>query len=84
MNVVEVAAMERAQGGVCAICGLPPSGKGTGGVRLNVDHCHRTNTLRGMLCFNCNVGIGHLREDPELFGRALAYLTSHAKRQGLR
>ena len=37
------------QGGVCAICGAAPKTR-----RLHVDHNHRTNTVRGLLCFRCN------------------------------
>ena len=39
----------RFQGGVCAICGLPPKS-----VRLSVDHNHKTGLVRGLLCWQCN------------------------------
>lgn len=45
----------------------------------HLDHCHDTNRVRGLLCANCNVGIGHLQESPELFERAAAYVTRHKK-----
>lgn len=57
-----------AQGGVCTICG------GTGKSRLAVDHDHVTGRIRGLLCSECNTGIGKLREDPEIISRALAYI----------
>jgi hypothetical protein len=38
-----------AQDGGCAICGNPPKTR-----RLSVDHNHRTNRVRGLLCFRCN------------------------------
>jgi hypothetical protein len=38
------------QGGVCAICGRPPSSKR----RLDMDHDHRTMVVRGLLCVPCN------------------------------
>ena len=40
--------MLAAQGGGCAIC----KGKRTG--NLDVDHCHKTGLVRGLLCRRCN------------------------------
>lgn len=45
------------QGGVCAGCSLPPRG-----IRLAVDHCHKTGRIRGLLCWLCNRSIGLLRD----------------------
>ncbi len=65
--------MLNSQGGCCAICSRPPNGKS-----LAVDHCHKTGLIRGLLCNGCNVGIGHLQDDPEVLARALAYLKRHS------
>lgn len=64
----QVEAMKAAQDGRCAICQQEPK------KRLVVDHCHTTGRVRGLLCDGCNMSIGHLREDPNLFRRALEYL----------
>lgn len=40
----------------------------------NVDHDHATNQVRGLLCFNCNVAIGHFRDDPNLMEAAASYV----------
>lgn len=56
-----------AQKGLCAICKTTPR-------RLVVDHCHTTKKVRGLLCDECNRGIGALKEDPLIFAAALAYL----------
>ena len=50
------------QGGKCRIC------QRTG--RLVVDHCHRTGTVRMLLCDSCNRGLGCFRDDPALLLRA--------------
>lgn len=65
----EYDALFTAQGGRCAICG------GTRRERLSVDHCHRTNVVRGLLCRMCN---GRLltasRDRPEVLRAAASYL----------
>ncbi len=62
------------QNGKCACCGR--STPGNRRERFAVDHCHTTGRVRGLLCFHCNTGIGHLNEDIELFRRAIDYLNS--------
>lgn len=61
------------QGGVCAICGdSPPSGRPD----LFVDHDHNSKNVRGLLCVNCNAGIGRFGERNDLLIRAIDYLQS--------
>jgi hypothetical protein len=62
----------RAQGGFCAICKEAP---GCGDSSLSVDHDHQTGAPRGLLCGNCNRGIGHLRDSIDLLGKAEEYLS---------
>jgi hypothetical protein len=62
--------MYEIQGGRCAICR-----RATGATRrLSVDHDHKTALVRGLLCRICNNLLGHARDDPELFRRAIDYL----------
>jgi hypothetical protein len=58
------------QGGKCAICGAASSVMG----ELAVDHDHTTGDVRGLLCSNCNLAIGNLRDSPALCRRAAEYL----------
>ena len=44
------------QGGVCAICSIPPSPNGH---RLHVDHDHTTGAVRALLCQRCNTAISY-------------------------
>jgi hypothetical protein len=67
--------MSAAQGGVCAICGRAESRVARGRLlRLAVDHDHRTGRVRGLLCAECNVGIGKLGDSPDRLRAAAAYL----------
>lgn len=70
----------KAQGGGCAICGRTDLGAKVGRGRntklLGVDHCHRTNLVRGILCHKCNLGIGHLNDDLGLVWKAMVYLAA--------
>lgn len=62
------------QKGLCAICRQPQvHGKRR---RLYVDHDHKTGAIRGLLCCNCNSGIGRFSDDPHLLNRAIKYLRS--------
>jgi len=65
--------MNEKQNGLCAICKRPPDGKWK---MLNIDHCHKANIVRGLLCCNCNLGIGNLRDDINILYEAIRYLKS--------
>jgi len=54
------------QRGRCAICGAPDP--------RHVDHDHRTGWVRGILCFNCNGGLGQFRDNPVFLAEAITYL----------
>lgn len=69
-------ALHAKQDGVCGICARPGSSRGRD--RLNVDHCHDTGRVRGLLCGHCNRGLGHFRDDPGTLGRAMEYLGAHS------
>lgn len=59
--------MKAAQGGLCPICRRREA--------TQVDHDHDTGKVRGILCLNCNAGIGALRDDPRLVYEAVDYLS---------
>lgn len=72
----EHARMLAEQDGVCAICGQPDSSRTPRGnaKALAVDHNHATGQVRGLLCANCNKGIGNLGDDPHRLAAAIRYL----------
>jgi Recombination endonuclease VII len=67
--------MLASQGGTCAICCQAPDV----GKNLHVDHNHKTNEIRGLLCSKCNTAIGLLDEDVRRFESAAEYLTDRRK-----
>ena len=76
--------MLAAQGGVCAICRQPP--RAPSRRSFYVDHDHKCcpgetacgDCVRGLLCVNCNSGIGNLMDDPDRLESALRYLREWA------
>jgi len=70
LTLEEYQAMLDEQNQVCAICKEPCRRH----PRLGVDHDHESNLIRGLLCANCNVGIGHLRHSETLLLEAIKYL----------
>lgn len=59
------------QNNSCAICLRENKEK-----YLSIDHCHKTGVIRGLLCRNCNLALGYLNDDIELFNNAINYLRS--------
>ena len=53
----------------CECCGIEPNA-------FVMDHCHETETFRGWLCRNCNMGIGKLGDNIEGLQTALRYLST--------
>ena len=68
--------MYEEQEGKCGICDIQLENifTDTEGVRPAVDHCHRTGKVRGLLCTECNSGIGKLKDDPELLRKGIKWL----------
>ena len=46
----------------CEICDKDISDTATKGARRVVDHCHKTNKVRGVICDNCNIFLGRLEQ----------------------
>jgi hypothetical protein len=67
LTPADIAEMAEAQGGKCPICGSVDK-------PLRIDHGHVTGKVRGLLCDNCNMGLGQFGDDPERLSSAIAYL----------
>ncbi|CAB5144295.1 Recombination endonuclease VII [uncultured Caudovirales phage] len=60
------------QDGRCAICdtdlrALRPD-------QIHIDHCHESTVVRGLLCGDCNVGLGRFKDSPQALQRAAEYV----------
>lgn len=58
------------QKNACAICGCALIGN----KNKQVDHCHKSGKIRGILCLNCNSGLGRFNDDASLLEKAIMYL----------
>lgn len=72
ISLTEYEILLEIQQGKCAICGSDGNGK-----KLHLDHCHKTQKVRGFLCNGCNGGIGLFREDITRLQNAIEYLKKH-------
>jgi hypothetical protein len=67
--------MMRKQNDQCAVCDVELEvGSEDKNKEPQVDHDHKTDVVRGILCLNCNTGIGKFKDSPELCKRAAKYL----------
>ena len=78
LSLDEYRKMLEAQNGKCAICFQPETHKRNGKIKaLAVDHNHKSGAIRGLLCSDCNTGIGKLKDDPKVLRMAAQYLEYH-------
>jgi hypothetical protein len=61
----------------CKICGCEEKRRSASekiAPRLCIDHCHKTGVIRGLLCHDCNTGLGKFKDNIELLFKAVNYL----------
>ena len=69
------AAMWDAQSGKCYLCGKPMIREGKAGAHVDHDHSHCPPNKscqicqRGLACMDCNIALGHTRDDPDRLRR---------------
>jgi RNA polymerase-binding transcription factor DksA len=69
LSVQDYQRMFKEQAGVCAICGQEIKESD-----CHIDHDHKTGRVRGLLCGNCNKGLGMFRDDSSVLLNAIDYL----------
>jgi Recombination endonuclease VII len=75
LSLQDYRAMLERQGNICGICKTP-------GKPLCVDHCHATGKVRGLLCRDCNLGLGNYKDNPVFTRAATAYLEAARRDDG--
>ena len=61
----------------CAICCATEAGRGH--AHFSVDHNHSTGRVRGLLCHNCNTGLGMFKDNIVFLKEAVEYLVEDAE-----
>lgn len=80
ISIEEYDRLHKLQEGKCKICNHPEtmaSANKKSIKRLAIDHCHKTQKIRGLLCHHCNVSIGGFKESIETLESAINYLKTH-------
>lgn len=61
----------KTQNNKCAICGIDESELSK---VFHIDHDHKTNKVRGLLCGSCNLGLGNFKDNSDYLNLAINYL----------
>jgi len=72
LSDVAIARMFASQDGRCAICQKDLDLLQTR--KWCIDHNHDTGTVRGILCYGCNVALGQFGDSPATLVKAIKYL----------
>jgi hypothetical protein len=70
ISTTQIEELERRCGGRCEICGAEQGPKR----KLAIDHDHETGHVRGLLCRQCNLGLGAFDDRILLLISAVEYL----------
>ena len=73
IDFAEMTRLLSLQGGKCAICRTSEPG------HAMVDHCHKSDSVRKILCNSCNVGLGGFKDKIGNLKAAILYLRRHQR-----
>ena len=88
LTLLEYKSLFDSQEGLCKCCKttlditavqVPKYGKRSGREPV-VDHCHSTGLVRGILCFSCNITLGHAKDNTETLKAMIRYLEESSKK----
>ena len=69
LTMADVIKLMELQGHKCAVCGVPINRE-----NRHIDHDHKTDKVRGLLCRRCNMAIGLFEDDYRILQKAVLYL----------
>ncbi len=72
LTLIEYDTMVATHANKCGVCGEEMD-------KINVDHCHETGSVRGLLCNKCNWGLGMFNEDIDILASAVSYLLNNTR-----
>lgn len=81
LTLDEYRTMSEKQNNKCAVCNKVETSIDirSGKIKLlSVDHCHKTNKIRGLLCNNCNKAEGLLKGNPAIIRKLADYIEIHS------
>lgn len=73
INIEDYERIWKEQSGKCPICGIDLKEVW----QVDLDHCHTTNKVRGILCNPCNLMIGHAKDSSERLKKGAEYLQQY-------
>lgn len=68
------------QNHVCQICKSPYPSSTRKNISFMIDHCHTSGHVRGLLCYHCNLALGHFRDNIHYLENAIKYLQQDKKK----
>lgn len=71
LTIAEFDSLFLGQGSRCGICG---SESPIGQKHWHIDHDHSTGKIRGILCYYCNLLLGHAKDNTAILRAAIEYL----------
>lgn len=78
VNYQEYLRMLEQQNNCCANPGCKASTPGAPGrSRFYIDHDHKTNEIRGLLCHSCNLALGHVNDEIKKLNGLIEYLQKY-------
>jgi Recombination endonuclease VII len=77
-SIEEYEVILKSQQNSCGICNGPNNTTRSGNIkRFNIDHCHKSGKVRGLLCTFCNSLLGYSKDSIEILQSAIRYLEKH-------
>ncbi len=66
------------QNGQCVICSIDLDTRSHSANSVVVDHCHSSGKVRGLLCNECNRGLGYYHDNPVALRNAAKYIEENS------